>query len=276
MDLQTLHSQLVAAFTSPTPNLDAMRPLLTKLKIVLTELNLLVPDLSSLGSSSSSSSSSAGALSANQIALARDVLEIGAFWSVRVHDVASFDRYMSLLEHFYEHESEGLPSSENKEPLWGLKLLRLLSSNQITAFHIALETIPPNLLSSTYIQHPVKLERWLMEGSYSKVWRLSREQPPKEEYAFFVDQLLHMIRTEIASCEEKAYDSLPLQDAATLLFFDNLQDVLSFAQQRGWQVNPTTQTIDFAIQNATNSNAIPKKQTITNNLLFAKELESIV
>jgi hypothetical protein len=40
-------------------------------------------------------------------------------------------------------------------------------------------------------------------------------------------------RHEIASCEEKAYDSLPLSDAATLLFFNNMQEVSSFANEVG-------------------------------------------
>jgi len=69
-----------------------------------------------------------------------------------------------------------------------------------------------------------------MEGSYSKVWR-SRDQVPREEYKFFVDGLMLTIRHEIASCEEKAYDSLPLADAATLLFFENMEQVSSFANE---------------------------------------------
>ena len=38
-------------------------------------------------------------------------------------------------------------------------------------------------------------------------------------------------RNEIASCEETAYDSLPLKDAATLLFLKNQSELLTFAQQ---------------------------------------------
>ena len=38
-------------------------------------------------------------------------------------------------------------------------------------------------------------------------------------------------RNEIASCEEAAYNSLPIKDAATLLFFRNPQELLSYAQQ---------------------------------------------
>lgn len=214
MDVHKLHKSLVAAFSSSHSKPEEVRSLLTKLKIALTEHNLLEP-------SASTSSSS-------DLVLAREVLEIGAFYSVRIGDIAAFDRYISLLTPFYD---SSLSPSAHYEPLLGLRLLRLLSSNQIAAFHTLIETLPTDLVNnSKFLQHPVSLERWLMEGSYSKVWRLSREAPPQDEYRFFVDLLMDMIRNEIASCEEKAYDSLALHDAATLLFFDSLDQVLAFAQ----------------------------------------------
>jgi 26S proteasome regulatory subunit N12 len=119
------------------------------------------------------------------------------------------------------------------------------------------------------------------------------------------DGFSSLLRHEIASCEEKAYDSLPLSDAATLLFFKNMQEVLGFANevseqcarpqfstlslsiltplsnpplfQRGWQINPTTQIVHFTNKlDLASKDSIPKKATITSNLQFAKELESIV
>jgi 26S proteasome regulatory subunit N12 len=39
------------------------------------------------------------------------------------------------------------------------------------------------------------------------------------------------LRNEIASCEEAAYESLPMKDAATLLFFSKQSELLMFAQQ---------------------------------------------
>ncbi|TKY89222.1 hypothetical protein EX895_001753 [Sporisorium graminicola] len=263
MDVHKLHKSLAAAFSSSQSKPEEVRSLLTKLKIALTEHNLLVPSAATASSSSS------------DLVLAREVLEIGAFYSVRIGDIAAFDRYISLLSPFYD---ASLPASAHYEPLLGLRLLRLLSSNQISAFHTLIETLPTDLVNgSKYLQHPVSLERWLMEGSYSKVWRLSRQAPPQDEYRFFVDLLMDMIRNEIASCEEKAYDSLALHDAATLLFFENLDQVLSFAQSRGWHVNPKTQVVSFTSINAASTvTAIPKKATIATNLIFAKELESIV
>lgn len=96
-----------------------------------------------------------------------------------------------------------------------------------------------------------------MEGSYSKVWN-AREEAPAEEYKFFVDSLMGTIRyislgpirseiqyanipqrNEIASCEEAAYESLPLKDAATLLFFPNQSGLLLFAKEVGTISSPT-------------------------------------
>ena len=93
-----------------------------------------------------------------------------------------------------------------------------------------------------------------MEGSYSKVWN-AREEAPTEEYKIFVDSLVGTIRSaqyrsrlsccllvtgrnEIASCEEAAYNSLPLKDAATLLFFKNQTELLSFAREVQLVITP--------------------------------------
>ncbi|KAG9023175.1 hypothetical protein FS837_005918 [Tulasnella sp. UAMH 9824] len=113
-----------------------------------------------------------------------------------------------------------------------------------------------------------------MEGSYSKVW-VAREEAPAEEYKFFVDSLMGTIRNEIASCEEAAYESLPIRDAAALLFFPSQTDLIRFAQQRGWQVNPSTEMIIFA-KKGEEKVEIPKQKMIVAALQYARELEQIV
>lgn len=78
----------------------------------------------------------------------------------------------------------------------GLQLVRLLTQNRIADFHTALEALPlaaEEIAEDPYLSHPVNLERWLMEGSYSKVWN-AREEAPTEEYEFFVDSLMGTIR----------------------------------------------------------------------------------
>ena len=57
----------------------------------------------------------------------------------------------------------------------------------------AIRLTPEAAAENPYIAHPVAVERWLMEGSYSKVWS-AREEAPADEYKFFVDSLMGTIR----------------------------------------------------------------------------------
>jgi 26S proteasome regulatory subunit N12 len=95
-----------------------------------------------------------------------------------------------------ETYSSILPHSDREYPIRGLNLIRLLIQNRIADFHTTLESLPlpaDELIANPFIRHPVNLERWLMEGSYSKVWN-AREEAPAEEYKFFVDSLMGTIR----------------------------------------------------------------------------------
>lgn len=67
----------------------------------------------------------------------RDVLEIGAFFSIETQRVDSFERYFSQLKVYYFDYKDvpGLPESTNKYQLIGLNLLRLLSQNRLAEFH---------------------------------------------------------------------------------------------------------------------------------------------
>ncbi|CCM04852.1 uncharacterized protein FIBRA_07045 [Fibroporia radiculosa] len=257
-----LHKELQLAFGARPCNLQKCGLLLAKLKVGLIETGLLLP---------------LGDTSLDNLVLARDILEIGAFWSIRSKDIPSFDRYYSQLQTFYNDYSSVIPPSPREYPIRGLYLIRLLTQNRIADFHTTLESLPlaaDSLTANPYIQHPVNLERWLMEGSYSKVWN-AREEAPAEEYKFFVDSLMGTIRNEIASCEEVAYESLPIKDAATLLFFTNQSDLVNFAQERKWQVNLSAGTIAFR-KKTEEKVEIPKRKLISSNLAIARELEQIV
>jgi len=235
--------------------------LLSKLKVGLIQAGLYLPQ---------------GEHDFEDLVVTRDILEIGAFWSIRTRDVPAFDRYFSQLQTFYYDYSFILPPSPRQFAVQGLNLIRLLTQNRIADFHTTLESLPPSALTpdNTFIMHPVNLERWLMEGSYSKVWS-ARDEAPAEEYKFFVDSLMGTIRNEIASCEETAYDSLPISEAAQLLFFKSSHDLIQFAQGRNWEVDLVNQTIHFA-RKAEEKVAIPKQKMIVAALEYAKELEQIV
>ena len=59
-----------------------------------------------------------------------------------------------------------------------------------------------------------------------------------------IDRLVTMtnsrwvIRSEIASCHEKAYATLPLADATRLLFFKNESETVEFGQGVSWRDVP--------------------------------------
>jgi len=259
-ELASLYAQLKSDFSSSSPDLKKCGTLLGKLKIGLIEAELFVPHIEA---------------SPEDLAVTREILEIGAFWSIRVKDVPSFDRYFSQLQTFYTDFSSILPPSPRQYAVQGLNLIRLLTQNRIADFHTTLESLPSDAIAeNAFIKHPVNLERWLMEGSYGKVWN-AREEAPSEEYKFFVDSLMGTIRNEIASCEETAYESLPVSEAAALLYFKSSNDLIQFAQQRGWHVDLVNQTVHF-VRKGEEKVAIPKKQMIVAALEYAKELEQIV
>ena len=78
-------------------------------------------------------------------------------------------------------------------------LLLLLTKGDYAEFHTVLEGLEvalggkaagsaqgPGLEADKFIGYPVKLERWLMEGSYDRVWAATkREGVPGEEFGVF-------------------------------------------------------------------------------------------
>lgn len=250
--------------------------LLTQSKIALAKAGLLHP---------SSDQDEADLLAA------RSVLEIGAFYSLKVRDVPAFQRYESMLGIYYRDFKSTLAPSTSQPPLLGLSLLSLLASSRIADFHTVLETLDEKMMDDVYVRWPIDLERWLMEGSYTKVWR-ARERVPREEYGVLLEGLVGTIRNEIASCHEKAYTILPLTDATRLLFFQNESEAIEFGKGRGWSFSPTTREFGLArvlsnpessfidgpegSRTVTVDGPLAKDRIIKTALEYAVELEAIV
>ena len=67
-------------------------------------------------------------------------------------------------------KSESLPLSKQEYTIQGLNLIHLLTQDCIANFHTTLESLDANVIAeNAFNKHAVNLERWLMEGSYSKV-----------------------------------------------------------------------------------------------------------
>ncbi|KAL8720106.1 MAG: hypothetical protein Q9225_002982 [Loekoesia sp. 1 TL-2023] len=224
--------------------------------------------------------------------LARQTLETGALFSIRLQQPDAFTRYYQQLLPFYEipessyYSGNGNDPSSQRSKVTGLYLLLLLTKGDYAAFHTVLEGLEveqagkgQGLEGDEFISYPVKLERWLMEGSYDQVWGATkREGVPSEEFGVFSEVLIGTIRDEIASCSEKAYPSLPIANAKNLLFLDSEGSVVEFAQARGWVVKdgriyfPQTQE-DMRTEKEI---LVASGQVIENTIGYARELETIV
>jgi len=173
--------------------------LLTKAKRQLLNLNALLPSPST---------------PPQLLSLARQTLETGALLSIRLHEPDAFTRYYQQLLPFYELPESSFEgnSSGQRSKVTGLYLLLLLTKGDYAGFHTVLEGLEVEnegkggLQGNEYIQYPIKLERWLMEGSYDRVWRATkREGVPSEEYGVFsevstVTGILRQIDTAMSAC----------------------------------------------------------------------------
>ncbi|XP_040035801.2 26S proteasome non-ATPase regulatory subunit 8 [Gasterosteus aculeatus] len=257
-----LYETLKAEWNKKNPNLSKCGELLSKLKVSLLELNFLP--------------TTGSALTKQQLILARDVLEIGALWSILKKDIPSFERYMAQLKCYYFDYKEELPEAAYMHQLLGLNLLFLLSQNRVSEFHTELERLNArDIQANVYIRHPVSLEQYLMEGSYNKVF-LAKGNIPAESYTFFIDILLDTIRDEIAGCIEKAYEQIQFSEATRVLFFSSPKKMTDYAKKRGWSLSPDGQYSFTSQQQRTEEVTIPSTELAQQVIEYARQLEMIV
>lgn len=91
--------------------------------------------------------------------------------------------------------------------------------------------------------------------------------------------LIDTVRSEIATCSEKAYPSLPITNAKNLLFLDSEGSVVEFAHSRGWTIHdgriyfPAQQEHGVGTEKEI---LLASGQVIENTIGYARELETIV
>ncbi|KAI7251174.1 hypothetical protein KC352_g12660 [Hortaea werneckii] len=266
--------QIIQQIDNLKPNTINQAPqLLSRAKLGLLKLNALVP---------------APKTPSQHLLLATTVLEYGALSSIRLKDTDSFTRYYQQLQPFYSLPADrwgrvGHPGNQSK--VTGLYLLLLLSVGDYGGFHTVLEGLEMSagkeqIDKDDFIQYPVRLEQALMEGSYDKVWGETKgERVPSDEFGVFSEVLINTIRSEIASCSERAYPSLPISNAKNLLFLESEGAVIQFAESRGWVAKDGR--IFFPQQEEENMAAekdvmASSGLVIENTLGYARKLETIV
>jgi 26S proteasome regulatory subunit N12 len=156
--------------------------LLSKAKLLLLQLNALTPVTTT---------------NPSLLALARETYEQGALASIRAKNPDAFTRYVSQLAAFYELPAAVLPPNvAERNKVTGLYLLLLLTQGRYAEFHSELEALSTreggggsvDVEGDRYLGYPIRLERWLMEGSYDRVWKaMKKGEVPCEEYGVFSD-----------------------------------------------------------------------------------------
>jgi len=255
------YKTLCQEWNKKPPNLEKCGSILDSLKVALTTISYLPM--------------TGSPVTKQELLIARDVLEIGAQWAIAKQDIPCFERYMAQLKCYFFDYNEDLPESTYKFQLLGLNLLRLLAQNKLAEFHTELELLDAkDINTNIYIKHPVSLEQYLMEGSYNKVF-LARGNVPAESYNFFMNILLDTIRDEIATCAEKAYDTIAFTEAARMLFFDSSKPMKIFATQKGWE---TTSDNSFVFKQKDHSKLEPINSVdlAQQAIHYARELEMII
>ena len=178
--LQQIISQLKS---HPNAPYNEASKLLSKGKIALLQLKAVSPSPSTPSS---------------HLQLARELYEAGALFSIRAKNAEAFTRYVSQLQPYYEladdvESGSGSGSGEeNRNKVTGLYLLLLLTQGRYAEFHSELEVLSTRARGNEeierdrYLGYPIKLERWLMEGSYDRVWKaMKSREVPSEEYGVF-------------------------------------------------------------------------------------------
>jgi 26S proteasome regulatory subunit N12 len=159
-----------------------------------------------------------------------------------------------------------------------------VANNEIAEFHSELETLE-NPEADQNLAYPIRLERWLMEGSYDKVWKTITQQSefPSPEYAILAESLVATVRTEIALCSERAYASLPVANARHLLFFKTDQEIIEFASHRdNWTVKNGRIYFPHNADDGDDQDvlphlgSVPAESVISHTLDYAQKIETII
>ncbi|GMM38639.1 proteasome regulatory particle lid subunit [Saccharomycopsis crataegensis] len=233
MSLEKTSQQLKDAFAKQ--DFQTCVKLLSLIKVQLAQHNLLVPILNNK-------------INQGDLLISRSLLEIGALAAINVSNLKLFEKLIIELKPFYNLKTEFFLNNKSalENKLEALYLLLLLTKGEISQFHIELLSLSSSINgfnsntvddmsqieNDKYLNYPIKIERWLMEGSYDKVWDLINNTGSTsadfKEFLSFNNSLTNTLRNEISKCLNVSYDSLPISNAKNLLFFDNERALSSY------------------------------------------------
>ncbi|KAL3229295.1 26S proteasome regulatory subunit RPN12 [Nakaseomyces bracarensis] len=262
-NLSELSAKLYQSYTSK--DYEVCKKLLPAIKIELIKNGILIPDLNKDSPEY-----------IKDLTLTRKILELGALVSIHVLDFESFYSFFTQLRMFYFSSSNVLNNSEERSKIVSLYLLTLLSDGDVTKFHSELEFFDKhiqNIEEDQLLSYPIKVDRWLMEGSYQKAWDLLEAGSKVPEFDVFTKTLMKAVREEIARNTELAYDKLPLSSIKALLFFNNEKETESFAKERDWKISRGYIIFE---EEATAETPVEALDIVDKTLDYSINIESIV
>lgn len=171
------------------------------------------------------------------LALSREVYERGAFLSIKKNDPAAFERHVKQLKIYYRDFDKKIGvKSANEYKILGLYLLSLLANDRIGEFHTELELVTEH--DSEFIQRPVMLERYLMEGNYAKINQSLQGFSSQEHYPVFLGQLQDTMRRRILESLGRSTNSVSLDRVSKMLYMKNSDEVKQYITK--FQANQQT------------------------------------
>jgi len=263
-EVQGIHGHLKTEWTNVPRDLEKCGNLLSKLKVALTGLTFLPATIDAQ-------------VPAMELQMTREILEIGAFYSLERHDVASFERYVAQLRSYYQdYKSHGLPDSPNRAHILGLNLLHLLAQNRLAEFHLELQLLHfSEIQTNHFLKFPVEYEECLMQGSYNKIFK-QFQNLPAPNYQFFVDLLFESIREQVATCMEASYQTMSVEAAAKMLFMDPIRQgplFNEYAAKRGWVLRGDVFEFPKEIKK---EDTVPSEELVETAISYARAMEIII
>jgi 26S proteasome regulatory subunit N12 len=105
----------------------------------------------------------------------------------------------------------------------------------------------------------------------------SAAHPPVKYYSFFLTSLLETVRINIGECIASAYQTLRIDAAIKVLMFETRDEAIEFIATYfpSWLILGDRISIE-GVSKAARSEEIASMELISQNLLYAIELERIV
>ena len=218
---------------------------------------------------------------AQELMLVRETLEHAVLFAARTQRLDDMEQYVAQVKVYYNDFTAS--PSERRLLVLGLNLLRLLTQSKTAEFHSELAAIPHSDQSARFIRVPVNIERYIMEGSYNRLLT-AQDDAPAPEFTPLLALLQDTVRTEIAQCIPKAYESLTVKDAARMLMCSDEGHARDLGTAFQWRFSADGKSFLFAADDSASedgckraaSKVIPFKDVLTEHVRFASQLQRVV